>query len=99
MSGIPYRSRRDYRFEYTGEAIGAIITHNCHGCTIPEPDTIAQFGPGGDCAILATVAIGDPNMPIPQLLDNGRTIRCTNRRVDPPNPAQPPQVESLFDGQ
>lgn len=97
-NGIPYRSHRDSRFEYTGEAIGAIIRWNCHGCTVPEPDTIAEYGDGGDCAILATVAIGDSDVPIPELLDNGLTIHCRNRRVDPPSPVPPPQTETLFDG-
>ena len=96
-NGVPYHSHRDERFEHSTDAIDAIIGWNCHGCTVPDAASIADMGPGGDCHLLLAVAIGDYDTPILALRDNGRTIRCTARHIDPPPPIPPPQAESLFE--
>ncbi|MGV8973215.1 MAG: hypothetical protein ACOH10_12910 [Rhodoglobus sp.] len=92
MTLVAYRSHRDSRFEHSTDAIDAIIDWNCHGCTVPNPESLQEFGDGGDCDVLVSVAIGDYDTPIPALFDNGLTIRCERRRTH-----QPPQSESLFE--
>ena len=74
-----YRSRRDQRFDHSSDAIEHIEAVNCSkGCKVPEPADIVEYGPGGNCLLLVTVSIGDGD-PIPGLVDDGTTIRCTAR--------------------
>ena len=98
----PFISQRDHRFEYSGDAVDFIERTNCaKGCAV-ERDMPADFGPGGDCLILARVAMSDYE-PIAELSDGGTWVRCEKRIPLPPAPVvepepEPPvQTEALFD--
>jgi len=76
---VAYVARRDHRFHRSSDAIEHIEQHNCvKGCKVPDPAYVAEFGPGGDCPLLAQVSIGDGE-PVLGLADDGQVIICLVR--------------------
>lgn len=101
----PYVSRRDGRFAYSFEAIDHIEDVNCSkGCLSgakPGSAEDKEFGPGGTCPILASVACGMGDV-IPELDDQGDRIVCLARQPRttverPPRPAVVAQVAGQID--
>jgi hypothetical protein len=93
-------SRRDGRFHYSFEAIDHIEETSCSkGCLSgakPGSADYKEFGPGGNCPILASVAIGLGDV-IPELDDQGDRIVCLARQPRPsvPEPPRPPAVRPV----
>lgn len=80
----PYRG--DYGAHYAHETIELIEEHNCvKGCTRSgtEPER-EEFGPGGNCHILAMVALGDHDRAIPELDPRPAGPHCDARQVPVP---------------
>jgi hypothetical protein len=95
--------RGDYGADHSSDIIALIEEHNCvHGCT--RAGTAAErkeFGPGGNCSLLASVAAG--GIPIPELEPRRAGPYCTVRHPPPPKPppkprrkAPPKDVPPLF---
>jgi hypothetical protein len=98
--------RGDYGADHSSGLIAIIEDHNCvKGCTLSGTRAARrEFGPGGNCSILARVAIGD-NEPIRELDPRREGPHCTARipppEPDPPKPRRRPDnpggTEPLFD--
>lgn len=77
--------RGDYGTEYASELIEVIESGNCKkGCLRSGSDAEkAEFGPGGNCGILAMVALGDGETPVPELDPTPRYPTCRVREPIP----------------
>jgi hypothetical protein len=88
----PYRG--DYGVHYAGELIEGIEELNCvKGCL--KAGTQAQrdeFGPGGNCDVLAIVSIGEYGQTIPELDPRPDGPHCTARQ-DPATAGAAPLFE------
>lgn len=73
--------RGDYGCEYGTDLIPIIEAHNCvKGCVSAGTQAdIAEFGPGGNCHILALVAAAD-GTPIPELDPRQEGPHCRTRQ-------------------
>lgn len=93
----PYVSRRDGRFAYSFEAIEHVEHVNCSkGCLSgakPGSAEDKEFGPGGTCPILASVACGMGDV-ISELDDQGDRIVCLARQPRPSVP-EPPRTPAV----
>lgn len=89
---IPYRG--DYGARYSLDLIPLVEAANCSkGCTKSGTDAERdEFGPGGNCHILAMVSIGDQETPIPELVPTVDGIACTARQ-DPATVGIEPLVD------
>jgi hypothetical protein len=81
MSYVPRRG--DFGAEHASDLIPIVEATNCVlGCINAGTATdIGEFGPGGNCPVLAMVCLGD-GAPVPELTRVGRRIDCS-ARVDP----------------
>lgn len=87
----PYRG--DYGTYYSTDTIELIEEHNCvKGCTRSGTKAQrAEFGPGGNCHVLALVSLGDYGEVRPELEPRPEGPHCTARE-DPATAG----MESLF---
>jgi hypothetical protein len=95
--------RGDYGTDHSSDMIALIEEHNCvKGCTLSGTRAARrEFGPGGNCELLALVAIGDG--PIREFDPRPDGPHCTARIEPPPKPPAkprarpaPPNTEPLF---
>lgn len=58
----PFVAQRGaYGWHYAGDAVEHVERHNCSkGCAVPNPNDVAEHGPGGCCDLLASLFTGDP---------------------------------------
>lgn len=66
----------DFPAGYANDVMRHVIDHNCARCSVPTPTDVAEFGPGGCCAILSAIFVDDS---IPELTYDGTTVRCDVR--------------------
>jgi len=74
-------NRGDYGAHYATDLIPLIEKRNCiKGCVHSGSQSDRdEFGPGGNCHILAMVSLGAQDVRIPELVPQVHGIRCTAR--------------------
>lgn len=73
----PFKPKRDPRWYYVHHLIEHVEQHNCAlGCKRPDPNDVAEHGPGGLCDLLALATV---EQPIAEWVDDGVVVHCTAR--------------------
>jgi hypothetical protein len=88
--------RGDYGAHYASDLIPLVEAMSCRlGCTKSGTQaTRDEFGPGGDCEVLAVLSLGDGETRIPELEPHAEGPRC-RARVDPATVGMDPLFETL----
>lgn len=90
-----YISQRDERFEYATDALAFVERTNCaKGCVHATDATREE--PGGTCDVLAHLSLGGGEV-VPELVDEGRSIRCTKREAPAIPSILPSQAAARFE--
>ena len=80
-----YRPKRDGRFYHASDAIRHVEEVSCSlGCIsgAQTAEELLEWGPGGNCYVLAGVAVGNGE-PIEELDDDGEKVVCLVREPIP----------------
>lgn len=78
-----FQPRREERWYHCDDLIRHVEEHNCSlGCKRATPNAAEEYGPGGQCTLLALACIEEP---IPEWWDDGAVVHCRAREPVTPD--------------